>query len=67
VPAMSNDNPAYEPITLVALVERIGTDLRERYRPAKELPPAWLMMLTRLHAKLEGRDHDIKGEFEILR
>jgi hypothetical protein len=38
VPAMSNGNPAYEPITLVALIERIGIDLRERYRPTEELP-----------------------------
>jgi len=66
VPAMSNDRPALDPITLAALVERIGRDLRERYWPAEELPPAWPTMLSRLDAKLEAPDHDIKGEFEIL-
>jgi hypothetical protein len=66
VPAMSSGNPAYEPITLVALIERIGIDLRERYRPAEELPPMWLSMLARIDTKLDVPDRDIKGAFESL-
>ena len=65
VPAMSNGNPAYA-ITLVALIERIGIDLRERYRPTKELPPMWLTMLCRLDANPEAPDRDTKGKFEVL-
>jgi hypothetical protein len=63
---MSSGNPAYEPITLVALIERIGIDLRERYRPAEELPPMWLSMLARIDTKLDVPDRDIKGAFESL-
>jgi hypothetical protein len=67
VPAMSNHQPAYGPsVWLFVVLERIGSDLRERYRPAEELPPAWLTMLSRLYEKLEAPDQDIKGEFEVL-
>jgi hypothetical protein len=66
VPAMSNHQPAYDPsVWLFVVLERIGSDLREWYRPEK-LPPAWLAMLSRLYEKLEGLDHEIKGELEIL-
>jgi hypothetical protein len=67
VPAMSNHQPAYDPsVWLFVVLERIGSDLTEKYRPAEKLPPAWFSMLSRLYEKLEAPDHDIKGEFEIL-
>jgi hypothetical protein len=67
VPAMSNHQPAYDPsVLLFVVLERIGSDLREWYRPAERLPPAWLSLLNRLYEKLEGLDHEIKAEFEIL-
>jgi hypothetical protein len=50
VPAMSNGNPAYETITLVALIERIGIDLRERYRPTEELPASLFTLVRKLDA-----------------
>jgi hypothetical protein len=53
VPAMSNGNPAYEPIALVALIERIGIDLRERYRPTEELPASLFTLVRKLDA-VEG-------------
>jgi hypothetical protein len=54
VPAMSkNGNPAYEPVTLATLIERIGIDLRERYRPAEELPAGLFTLVMKLDA-VEG-------------
>jgi hypothetical protein len=53
-------------VWLFVVLERIGSDLTEKYRPAEKLPPAWFSMLSRLYEKLEAPDHDIKGEFEIL-
>jgi hypothetical protein len=61
VPAMSSDRPGYEPSAWLLLVEWIGGALRERYRPPKELPRAWLIMLDRLITKLEIPARDIKG------
>jgi hypothetical protein len=61
VPAMSSDRPGYEPSAWLLLVEWIGGALRERYRPPKELPRAWLIMLDQLITKLEIPARDIKG------
>jgi hypothetical protein len=55
------DRPEYEPSAWLLLVEWIGGALRERYRPPKELPRAWLTMLDRLVTKLEIPARNIKG------
>lgn len=58
VPAMSSDRPAYEPYAWLLLVQRVGRELREQYRPPEELPPTWLTMLGRLDTKPEAPDRD---------
>jgi len=58
---MSADCLGYKPSAWLLVVEWIGGALRERYRPPKELPRAWLTMLDRLVRKLEIPVRDVKG------
>jgi hypothetical protein len=59
---MSTDHPAYEPSAWRLLVERIGSGLRNRYRPSEELPPTLWTLLGRLETKLaEGKTPDCEG------